>query len=420
MVYFVFGILIALVVISLLRGYRPAELVKLALPGVKTSFIVVGVLILIGCLTGLWRSCGTIAYFIVFGVGLCPPGLFVLLAFLLSALMSLAIGTSFGVVATAGVILMSIARAGGMKLIVVAGAIMSGIYVGDRNSPAASSATLVATLTGTDLNRNVKLMFRSSAVPLGICMVIYTLLSFAFPLQSIRSEAVSLLEDSFTMSGLCLLPAVLMLVLPLCRVKVKTAMAVDIAVSFALSVLLQGNSPLKALECMVLGYRAESAEAAALLNGGGIKSMLTVCTILLVSGCFGGLLRGTGLLDRVYGVIDRLNGKIGRFPTVVLLSLTSCMVFCNQTVGAVLVDKLSEGLFSGEEKYDKMLAMEDSVIPLAGLVPWCIASSVPLATMGVGAGALLFSFFLWLVPLWHGLRYRHISFTKIEASYEKI
>lgn len=293
---------------------------------------------------------------------------------------------------------------------------MSGIYVGDRNSPAASSASLIATLTGTDLNRNIRLMLRSSTVPIGICIVLYTVLSFAFPMQSINSASVALLEDSFEMNWLCLLPALLMLLLPLCKIKVKTAMAADIAVSFALSMLLQGDSLTEVLKSMVLGYRAESAELSFLLNGGGIRSMLSVCAILMISGSFGGILRGTGLLDRVYAAIERLHRRIGRFPTMVALSLSCCMVFCNQTIGAILVDQLSAGLFTGEEKYEKMLAMEDSVIPLAGMVPWCIASSVPMATLGVGASGLLFSFYLWLLPLWHGIRFRNHPIASQEVS----
>jgi len=399
MIYFVLIVLLILIVISLFRGYKLLEIFKMAVPGIKTSFIVIGVLILIGCLTGLWRSSGTIAYFIVYGIRLFPPALFVLLAFILSALMSLAIGTSFGLVATAGVILMSIARAGDTNLIIVAGAIMSGIYVGDRNSPAASSASLVATLTGTDLNQNIKKMFKTSIVPIAICLFLYLVLSIAFPMQSTNSEAISLLEMNFNMNILCLLPAVLMIVLPLFKVNVKATMIINILVSILLSIMLQGNGFWLTFKSMVLGYSADSESLAFLLNGGGIKSMFSVCIILLVSGSFAGILQETGLLDNVYVRIDSLNKKIGRYPSMILLSIISCMLFCNQTIGAILVNQLSSKLYLEEEKYEKMIDMEDSVILIAGLVPWCIASSVPLATLDVGCLTLLFSFYLWLLPI---------------------
>lgn len=412
MIYFMLAILAILVAVSLARGYRLGQIAKMAMPGVKDALIVVEVLILIGSLTGLWRSSGTIAYFITVGVRVLPPMFFVLSAFLLTAVMSLAIGTSFGVVATAGVILMSIARAGDVPLIPVAGAIMSGIYVGDRNSPAASSATLVATVTGTDLNRNIKIMLSTSVVPLLVCTGAYTGLSLLCPMKSFDPQAVALLEENFRLSWICIVPAIMMIVLPMCKVKVKLAMAADIVVSFLIAVLLQGQGVLTALKTMLLGYASDAEPLAALLDGGGISSMFSVCIILLISGTFGQIMQGTGLLDKVYDWVSRMRDKIGRFASTLVLSVLSCMLFCNQTIGVMMVNQLGAKLYDPEtEKYAKMIDMEDSVILIAGLVPWCIASSVPLATMGVGAAALPLSFFLWLVPLWRLIRRRPVAGT---------
>ena len=151
------------------NGFALKTVLKMAVGSLKESFIVVGILLLIGCLTGLWRSSGTVAYFVTLGVSVMPPSFFLLAAFLLSAAMSFAIGTSFGVTATAGVIIMSIAHAGGISPIPVAGAVLSGVYVGDRGSPASSAANLVAAVTGTDVEKNIKIMLKSGAVPFLLC-----------------------------------------------------------------------------------------------------------------------------------------------------------------------------------------------------------------------------------------------------------
>ena len=401
MIYFVTGILILLVVVSRVRGYGFREIFEMAWPGIRGALIVAEVLVLIGCLTGLWRGNGTIAYFIDRGIRLLPPSLFVLSAFLLAAAMSLAIGTSFGVVATAGVILMSIARAGGVHPIPVAGAIMSGIYVGDRNSPAASSAALVAAVTGTDQNRNIRIMFRSALPVLILCTILYAALSFVFPMKEMNTDAVSLLSSSFQMSWICMVPAALMLVLPLCKVKVKTAMAVDILVSFLIAVFIQHAGVGETFKVMVMGYEASDEELSVLLNGGGIRSMLEVCYILVVSGSFADIMNGTGLLTGAYRLVEKSRDKIGRTGTMTLLSVLTCAILCNQTIGVLMVNRLGSNLYRESEKYEKMLDIENSVIMIAGLVPWCIAASVPLNTMGVGAQALPLSFFVWLLPLWH-------------------
>ena len=400
MIIFVATIFIVLCIVALSRGFSVKNIAKMSWPGIKDSLIVVEVLMLIGCLTGIWRSSGTIAYFICAGFKIMPPSLFVLFAFLLCAAMSFAIGTSFGVVATAGVILMSIARAGNVNPVPVAGAVMSGIYVGDRNSPASSCAALVAAVTDTDININVRKMLKTSVLPLALSILAYLLISFIYPMKNSETSVVSMLENEFILSAICIIPAVLMIVLPFCKVKIKTSMLIDIIISLIIAIFLQKQTFADCLLSMVTGYKAKSADLSILLDGGGIFSMLSVCVILVISGTFGGILSGTGLLDRAYEIIDKIKNKVGRFATTVLLSVISCMVFCNQSIGIMMVNNLTEKLYNKEsEKYDKMIDMENSVITIAGLVPWCIACSVPLATLGAGASALPFSFFLFLVPI---------------------
>ena len=106
------------------RGTPAPALLKLAVGGMVTSMKVIRILLLLGLLTALWRAGGTVAFFVWFGVRLITPGTFVLVAFGLSAVFSLAFGSSFGVAGTAGVILMTIARSGGANLAVKAGAVM--------------------------------------------------------------------------------------------------------------------------------------------------------------------------------------------------------------------------------------------------------------------------------------------------------
>lgn len=401
------------------RGFALKSVLEMALDSVKESFIVVGILLLIGCLTGLWRASGTVAYFVSLGVSLMPPRFFILAAFLLSAVMSFAIGTSFGVTATAGVIIMSIARAGGISPVPVAAAVLSGVYVGDRGSPASSAANLVSVVTNTDMRRNIKLMFKSGAIPFVLCCIAYGLISQLYPMHSLSSETINDLAAEFSLSWLCLIPAVLMIVLPFCKVSVKWAMAIDIVVSLVLTMATQGESFVSCLRTMALGYEPELSSLSAMVGGGGISSMLEVCGILVLSGTYGGIFHGTGMLDGLTEKLVMLRGKIGRFPVMILLSTAVSAVFCNQTIGVMMVGQLSEGLYGKDdaERYAKMLDIEDSVIVIAGLVPWCIACSVPLAMLGVGAQAVPLAFYLWLIPICtlirRKIRHNKDSFTEV-------
>ena len=390
--------------LAMRRGFSFGKVMGFAAESLKDSFIVVGILLIIGCLTGLWRLSGTVAYFVSLGVSAIPPKVFILAAFLLAAIMSYALGTSFGVTATAGVILMSIARAGGVDPILAAGAVMSGVYVGDRGSPAASSANLVSVLTHTDMRRNVREMLKCSIVPFAICCIIYALLSLCAPMESTDTGVINMLGEEFELVWYCLIPAVLMLVLPFCGMSIKLSMAVSLLSSVAVAVFAQHADFSACLKAMVTGYEAKNAELSPMLAGGGIVSMLEICGILTISCSYGGIFENTGLLAPVNGRIARASEKIGRFPVMLLLGAAVSALFCNQTVGTIMQSNLSAELYGADENDDKMIDMENSVILEAALVPWCIASSVPLAMLGVDARAVLAGFYLWIVPLWWLIR----------------
>lgn len=162
----------------------------------------------------------------------------------------------------------------------------------------------------------------------------------------------------------------------------------------------------------VFGYSTVDPRLDAMLSGGGAVSMVEVSLILIVSCSYGKIFQGTGMLDGVNDGMKRLSGRIGRFPAMLLIGFMSAAVFCNQTIGAIMQSNLSEGLYRKDENYEKMIDMENSVILLAGMVPWCIACSVPLAMLGADIRSILFSIYLWLVPLWWLWKSRGIPSTE--------
>ncbi|HZK87955.1 MAG TPA: Na+/H+ antiporter NhaC family protein, partial [Anaerovoracaceae bacterium] len=143
--------LVCFLLIGLYRGFRLKNLLGMVYTGGRTSFVVLEILILIGFLTALWRASGTISFFVYYGISIITPHMFIVITFLITLILSFALGTSFGIAGTAGVMLMVLARSGGVSQIVTAGAIMSGAYFGDRCSPASSSASLVAAVSFTNL-----------------------------------------------------------------------------------------------------------------------------------------------------------------------------------------------------------------------------------------------------------------------------
>ncbi|MDD4376583.1 MAG: Na+/H+ antiporter NhaC family protein, partial [Eubacteriales bacterium] len=106
--------LVGFVSIGIKKGYKIKELTSMGINGIKEATVVIEVMFLIGFITGIWRSAGTITYFVYNGIKLITPNLFIIITFLLCCVLSYALGTSFGVAGTAGVIFMALARSGGV------------------------------------------------------------------------------------------------------------------------------------------------------------------------------------------------------------------------------------------------------------------------------------------------------------------
>lgn len=383
------------------RGFSARELGKMAWSKIPNTLIVLRVIFFIGLLTGLWRSGGTIAFFIYYGLQLIRPRLFLLVAFFLTALLAYALGSSFGVAGTAGVVLMAMARSGGVNEAAAAGVLLSAVYFGDRAAPTSSCASLVAALTGTQLYGNVQRMHKTAALPYVLTLAFYTVLSVKNPIVSVDETLLAALRESFVLSPWTLLPAALMLVLPLFKLPIRRAMAISAAAAFVLTLTVQGMGAGEALRVCVLGYAAPEGPLAEVVSGGGLISMETPFLMLPLASLFFGMLEGTGALAQVQLLLGRAADRLGRFPTTCLLSIACAMTLCNQAIVVMVSHQLVTAVYEkhGAQHDELAIDIANSGVTIAGLVPWCIACSVPLGMMGVGAEALPYACLLYLIPL---------------------
>ncbi len=375
--------------------------------GSKVLSLIV-IFMLIGMITGLWRSCGTIAFFIYHGIRLITPKLFILIAFLLTCLLSYALGTAFGVAGTAGIILMAVARSGGVSEVVTAGAVLAGAFFGDRCSPVSSSASLVAALTESPLYDNLKMMRRTGWLPLGISVAIYGVLSVTHPLTQMNDEMLAALQDSFVISPWTVLPAVIMLALPLLKIPIRHTMEISIVSAIAITVFVQHISLWETAKILILGYNPSTGALADIVSGGGVISMVTCSVLVFTATMYSGLLGGTKVLLGAKGLVGKIADRAGLFAATVVVSIACGMVLCNQCVVVVMGGQLvadsyrKHGIANGE----KALDMENSGIVLSALIPWNIACGIPLKMMGVGSSAVIYAVFLYVLPICYALTKR--------------
>lgn len=402
---FDFSILYALIaglILFLLHGKRKNfswnELFQMTLTGVKTVKNILITFLLIGMLTALWRASGTIAVIVCYTTRLIQPSIFLLMAFLLNCLISFLTGTAFGTAATMGVICATIASTLQINPILIGGVILSGVFFGDRCSPVSTSALLVAELTQTSIFHNIKRMLYSACIPFFLTCGIYFVVGLLSEHSGDIPDLQVLFGKEFELSWVALLPAIIILILSLLQINVKTAMLTSIFVSIPICFFIQ-HIPISELPKILLtGYSAVDPEVSEMLNGGGITSMLKVGAIVCLSSSYSGIFQKTGLLENAKQTITAFSKKTNSYTAILLTSIITCMIACNQTLTIMLAHQLC----SQTAKDNSTLAndLEDSAVIISPLIPWSIAGAVPLATVGAPTQALLFACFLYLLPLW--------------------
>lgn len=416
--YPLFSGLIFFLAIAYRRGFKTKELAGMLLTGVKKSFAIINILLLIGAITAVWRASGTVAYVVYYGIKLMNPNLFILYAFLLCCLVSFLLGSSLGTVGTIGVILMVMVKGGAVNINLVAGAIIAGAYFGDRCSPMSSSANLVATITGTELYTNIRNMFRTSAIPFGISIIIYGIISFRNPLYLGESTISGELLKYFSLNWVVVLPAVIILVLAAFRVEVKLSMLLSILCGMVLTVFVQGETVSNVMKYVLMGYRMpEAGLLSGIIAGGGIVSMLKVTLIILVSFALSGVFEGTSLLKDIEARISSLGKKSGIYPTVIFTGIIAASFGCSQTLAVILAYQLVRKLYAnaGIDKNELAVDLEDTVIVISALIPWNIAGAVPAAALTANSTYTLYAYYLYLLPL-AGLAAKGLKYRKIAAA----
>lgn len=384
---------------GLMKKHTVSEMCSLAFSGIKTVKNILITFVLIGMITAIWRSGGTIAYIVYHSTKLCNPRIMVLITFLLCCLISFLTGTAFGTAATMGVICVTMANSMGIPVLFSGGAVLAGSYFGDRCSPMSTSALLVSTLTDTDLYRNIKNMVKTSLLPFFFTCLIYIAAGMFFEVHQDTSGVQAIFSKFFVLHPAVVIPAIVILLLSLFKVNVKITMSISILCGAVISIFIQGISPFELLRIAIFGYQPVDAEVFAILSGGGILSMTKVFCIVCLSSCYAGMFNGTGMLDGIREGMTRLGEKLTPFGGILVTSIVTGMISCNQTLTIMLTQQLCCDV----EKDSETMAthLENTAVVISPLIPWSIAGAVPLASVGAPTVCILTACYLYLLPVWN-------------------
>ncbi len=389
---------IIFIIYGLIKRHNLIILIKKSFEGVLTVKNILLVFILIGMITALWRASGTIAFIVYMGSKLVSPSILILLTFLLCSILSVLIGTSLGTAATMGVICASIGKTMGVNPYYVGGAVLSGIYFGDRCSPMSTSALLIAELTKTNLYTNIKLMVKTSVVPFVVTCLFYLFLGFKSTVSNISVDVTEIFKQNYNLNIIVIIPAILIVILSILKINVKKTMLVSIVISFIIAMFIQRDSIVALINYCIFGYHHPNERLNLMMKGGGILSMVNVSLIVGISSSYSGIFKETKMLVSLKKHLKDFSKKTSSYFVIFLSSIISGAIACNQSLGTILTNELCGELV---EKQKMAIILENTVILLVGLIPWNIAMGVPLKTIGIGVMSGIYAFYLYFLPLWN-------------------
>lgn len=291
---------------------------------------------------------------------------------------------------------MTMAAALGVDPVLAGGAMLSGVFVGDRGAPVSSSALLISEVTHTDLFENLKQMMRSAAIPFVLCCLIYTAMGQTADTGGQTADLWALFGREMQLHWSCLIPAAMVLLLAAFRVPTKKTVLVSIGTAAVVCMVIQGADLLRVLQLAILGFHAQDPEVGAMLDGGGLISMVKSMAIVGLSSSYSGIFRKTPLLAGAKAAIGRMAQRITPFGAMLVTSLATGSIACNQTLCVLMTHQLCEDTQPDRQKL--ALELSDSAVLLAPLIPWSIAGGVPLSSAGAPVAGILTAFYLYLVP----------------------
>lgn len=405
--------------ISFKRGFKIKEIIRMSINGVKKSFVVLKILILIGAISSIWIASGTVPAIIYYGIKYMNPRYFILYSFLISCIVSFLLGSAFATVSTVGIALILMAKSTNININIISGAIIAGAYFGDRCSPMSSSANLVATITNSNLYTNIKNMFKSSLIPFILSIVIYFILSIEKTANFMQTNLSILILQNYKINVFVLLPAIIILIFSVLKINVKTSMLISIISSIFITILFQKLTFYYALKVLVLGYHLTSANPLYhILKGGGIISMWKATVVIFISCALSGIFNETNMLKSIEKILKKAKTRYVLFIYTAIVSIATAAFGCNQSISIILTQHLMNKNYKNNEvdNYQLAVDIENTAVVLSPLIPWNIAAFVPTTTLGVSSiGFIPYAFYLYLLPIIYFL-YLNITHEKLKRT----
>ena len=357
------------------------------------------ILLVIGMLIATWMFSGTIPFLVYWGIRIVQPQYLVLTAFLATAVMSLATGTSWGSAGTIGVAMMGVAVAIDAPLAATAGAVLSGAYFGDKMSPLSDSTNICSMAAGAPLYPHIRHLLYTATPSVILCLIVYTFFvpEVAGGAAGLPDSARTMLREidaAFHLHWTALIPPAVVIAGIVRKVAPTLAIMLSSFIALLIGVVVQGFSGADAMISAIGGFRATMLTAEAqwdrafltLVERGGLYSMATTFVVIISAFMLAAAMDVSGALNLM---IERMLASVRSVFGVIAASMAAGAMMIALTSHGGVTGLVIGGLFQrayrerGLAPENLGRSLEDSITITEPLMPWTVSAIFMATTTGV-------------------------------------
>lgn len=388
-------------------GLRWEDLEEGITKRLTTAMPAIFIILAVGIIVGSWMFSGTVPALIYYGLKFLNPSYFLVSAFIISAITSVATGTAWGSASTAGIALISISNQLGVAPGMAAGAIISGAVFGDKMSPLSDTTNLAALVTKVNIFAHIKSMMWTTIPASIIGMIVWFFAGLHSKGHTNPKQIQTLLHELDKVYNINLIVWIPLVVIAVCLfLRVSTVPSMLIS---SLSALIVGTfnnhfNIVDGLKAMFEGFNHSmvnqshlSKNATTLIEQGGMMSMTEIIVTIFCGYAFAGIVEKAGCLDVMLNTVSKGVKSVG---TLILITVV-CSLMLVFAAGVASIVIIMVGVLM-KEMFEKMnlsrsvlsRTLEDSSTMILPLIPWGTSGIYYSHQLNVSVG----DFFIWTVP----------------------
>ncbi len=390
-------------------GYSWSDLEESIIATIGMAMQAVLILMVIGSIIGTWILSGTVPTMIYYGLQILSPGIFLVATTLICMIVSVSTGSSWTTAGTVGIALMGVGIGLGIPEGVVAGAIVSGAYFGDKMSPLSDTTNLAPAMAGTTLFEHIKSMMYTTIPAIIIALILFAIMGSSYAGQELNAAEISsmlaAMRENFNINLALLIPPIVVIAIVVMKIPALPGLMTGVLLGGVFAAIFQGAGLGEFIDAAHYGFYLESGNEIVdeLLSRGGLDGMMWTISLILIALSFGGVLEKTGMLHAIGGAILQFANSTGSLIAATVLTCFAVNLLSGeQYISLVIPGRMYRDAYKEKGIHPSILsrALEGGGTVTSALIPWNTCGAFMWSTLGVHPFTYLpYAFFNLSMPV---------------------